>query len=161
MSKYNNHPFEFPQLNLVKDVEESKKINSIEKGCVIIAGSGMCNGGRILHHFKHRIWNPKNAVLFVGYQAKGTLGRKIIEGEKHIRIYHEDILVRAKIYTINGFSAHADQRELIEWMREFERLDRIFLVHGEYDKQLVFRDVIQKQMNKRAHIVEFREKIYL
>ena len=159
--KYNNHPFEFPQLNLVKDVEESKKINSIEKGCVIIAGSGMCNGGRILHHFKHRIWNPKNAVLFVGYQAKGTLGRKIIEGEKHIRIYHEDILVRAKIYTINGFSAHADQRELIEWMREFEKLDKIYLVHGEYEIQKVFRDVIQKQMNKRAHIVEFREKIYL
>ncbi len=159
--QYKDHPFEFPQLNLVKDVEESKKINSIDKGCVIIAGSGMCNGGRILHHFKHRIWNPKNAVLFVGYQAKGTLGRKIIEGVKHIRIYHEDVIVRAKIYTINGFSAHADQRELLEWMSEFEKLDRIFLIHGEYDKQLVFRDVIEKKMNKRAHIVEFREKIYL
>ena len=159
--KYKEHPFEFPQLRLVKNVEESKKINSIEKGCVIIAGSGMCNGGRILHHFKHRIWNRKNAVIFVGYQAKGTLGRKIIEGAKHIKIYHEDIIVRAKIYTINGFSAHADQKELLEWMGEFNRLDRIFLIHGEYEKQLVFRDVIHKKMNKKAHIVEFREKIYL
>ncbi len=159
--KFKEHPFEFPQLHLVKDVEDSKRINSINSGCVIIAGSGMCNGGRILHHLKHRIWNRKNTVVFVGYQAKGTLGRKIIDGAKFIKIYHEDIIVRAKIYTINGFSAHADQKELLEWMQEFERLDRVFLIHGEYEKQLVFKDVIKKIMNKKAHIVEFREKIYL
>ncbi len=159
--KYKDHPFEFPQLHLVKDVEDSKKINKIDKGAIIIAGSGMCNGGRILHHLKHRIWNRKNAVIFVGYQAKGTLGRKIIDGAKFIKIYNEDIIVRAKIYTINGFSAHADQQELLEWMGEFKRLDRIFLVHGEYEKQIVFRDVIKNIMHKKAHIVEFREKIYL
>ncbi|WP_024788029.1 MBL fold metallo-hydrolase RNA specificity domain-containing protein [Lebetimonas sp. JH369] len=159
--KYKNHPFEFKQLRFVKDVEESKKINDIERGCVILAGSGMCNGGRILHHFKHRIWNPRNAVIFVGYQAVGTLGRDMINGAKNIRIYHEDIIVRSKLYTINGFSAHADQRELIEWLREFKTLEKIFLIHGEYDKQVIFRSVILNEMNKKAHIVEEREKIYL
>ncbi len=159
--KFKKHPFEFPQLKLIKDVEESKKINDIHRNAVIIAGSGMCTGGRILHHLKHRIWNPKNSILFVGYQAKGTLGREIIEGAKFIKIFHEEIIVRAKIYTINGFSAHADQRELLEWMSEFDRLNRIFLIHGEYDKQLVFKSVIKNFLNKKAHIVEMGEKIYL
>ncbi|EDM23856.1 MBL fold metallo-hydrolase RNA specificity domain-containing protein [Caminibacter mediatlanticus] len=159
--KYKHHPFEFPQLNLIKDVEESKKINNIIRGAVIIAGSGMCNGGRILHHLKHRIWNPKNTILFVGYQAKGTLGRDIIDGAKFIKIFHEEIIVRAKIVTINGFSAHADQKELLEWMSEFKKLDRIFLIHGEYDKQIVFKSVIKNFFNKKAHIVNLGEKIYL
>jgi metallo-beta-lactamase family protein len=159
--KFKKHPFEFPQLRLVKDVEESKQINDITRGAIIIAGSGMCSGGRILHHLKHRIWNPKNTILFVGYQAKGTLGREIIDGAKFIKIFHEEIIVRARIYTINGFSAHADQRELIEWMNEFNKLDRIFLIHGEYDKQLVFKSVIKNFFNKKAHIVEMGEKIFL
>jgi len=159
--KYKHHPFEFPQLNLIKDVEDSKKINEITKGAVIIAGSGMCNGGRILHHLKHRIWNPKNTVLFVGYQAKGTLGREIVDGAKFVKIFHEEIIVRAKIVTINGFSAHADQKELLEWMSKFKKLDRIFLIHGEYEKQIVFKSVIKNFLNKKAHIVNFGEKIYL
>ncbi|WP_456480705.1 MBL fold metallo-hydrolase [Nautilia sp.] len=158
---FKNHPFEFKQLRLVKDVEESKAINKIERGAVIIAGSGMCNGGRILHHLKHRIWNPRNSVLFVGYQAKGTLGREIIDGAKFIKIFHEEIIVKSKIHTINGFSAHADQKELIEWMNEFEKLDRIFLIHGEYDKQVIFKSVIHSYFDKKAHIVEEGEKIYL
>ncbi|WP_457560913.1 MBL fold metallo-hydrolase [Caminibacter sp.] len=159
--KFKKHPFEFHQLKLVKDVEDSKKINDVQRGAIIIAGSGMCNGGRILHHLKHRIWNPKNAVVFIGYQAKGTLGREIIEGARYIRIFHEEIIVRAKIHTINGFSAHADQKELIEWMQKFEKLDRIFLIHGEYDKQVIFKSVIKNIMNKKVHIVEEGEKIYL
>jgi len=159
--KFKSHPFEFPQLTLVKDIEESKRINNIEKGCIIIAGSGMCNGGRILHHFKHRIWNPKNAIIFVGYQAQGTLGREIIDGKKIIRIYREPIVVKSKIYTINGFSAHADQKELIEWMKEFKELKSIFLIHGEYEKQVIFRSVIAKELHKKSHIVEEGEKIYL
>ncbi len=159
--KYKKHPFEFEQLRLVKDVEESKAINKIERGAVIIAGSGMCNGGRILHHLKNRVWNPRNALLFVGYQAKGTLGREIVDGAKFIKIFHEEIIVKAKVHTINGFSAHADQRELLEWMSEFERLERIFLIHGEYDKQVIFKSVINSYFNKKAHIVEMGEKIYI
>ncbi|WP_353662876.1 MBL fold metallo-hydrolase [Hydrogenimonas sp. SS33] len=153
--------FDFPYVRYTPDVEDSKKINDIDSGCIIIAGSGMCTGGRILHHFKHRLWNERNALLFVGYQAEGTLGRRIINGERHIRIYHEEILIRASIHTINGFSAHADQSGLIEWMKSFDRLGKIFLIHGEYDKQKVLRKVIGEKMGKRAHIVAPEEKIYV
>ncbi|BDY11758.1 MBL fold metallo-hydrolase RNA specificity domain-containing protein [Hydrogenimonas cancrithermarum] len=153
--------FEFPWVEYTSKPEESKKINEIESGCIIIAGSGMCTGGRILHHFKHRLWNEKNALLFVGYQAEGTLGRRIVNGERHLRIYHEEVVVRASIHTINGFSAHADQSELIDWMRRFERLDKIFLIHGEYDKQKIFKSAIAEKLAKKAHIVEPEEKIYV
>ncbi len=153
--------FGFPWLRFTSDVEDSKRINEIERGAVIIAGSGMCTGGRILHHFKNRLWNERNCVIFVGYQAEGTLGRHIVEGAQWVRIYNEDIRIRAKIYTINGFSAHADQRGLIEWMRRFEKLGKIALVHGEKEKQLLFKKAIRKQLGKRAHIVRYKEKIFL
>jgi len=153
--------FEFPWVEYTLNVDDSKKINAVESGCIIIAGSGMCTGGRILHHFKHRLWNEKNALLFVGYQAEGTLGRRIIGGERHLRIYHEEVVVRASIHTINGFSAHADQHDLIEWMQAFDSLGKIFLIHGEFDKQKVFRKVIAERMGKKAHIVAPEEKIFL
>ena len=152
--------FEFPYLHYALKTDDSKKING-EDGCIIIAGSGMCTGGRILHHFKNRIWNPKNAVLFVGYQARGTLGRLIVEGKKMIRLYHEEVKVNARIYTINGFSAHADQSGLLEWMEDFDHLDKVFLIHGEKEKQLVFQKVIKEKMDKRAHIVKEKEKIWI
>ncbi len=153
--------FEFPYIRYTLKPEESKKINEIESGSIIIAGSGMCTGGRILHHFKHRLWNERNALLFVGYQAEGTLGRRIVEGERHIHIYHEEVVVRASVHTINGFSAHADQNGLIEWMERFDRLEKIFLIHGEFEKQKVFREAIGKRLGKRAHIVAQEEKIYI
>lgn len=151
--------FEFPYIHYTLKPEDSKKINEIESGCIIIAGSGMCTGGRILHHFKHRLWNEKNALLFVGYQAEGTLGRRIIDGERHIHIYHEEVVVRAKMHTINGFSAHADQNDLINWMEHFDRLGKVFLIHGEFEKQKVFKAAIDKRMGKKVHIVAPEEKI--
>jgi len=159
--KYKSHPFEFDELKLVKSTEESRKINDIKNGAVIIAGSGMCNGGRILHHIKHRIWNSKNSILFVGYQAKGTLGRKIVNGAKQIKIFHEKIAVKASVYTINGFSAHADQHELIEWLKESKITENIYLIHGEKEKQKVLKKAILKDLNIKPHIVKEREKIYL
>ncbi|WP_457605740.1 MBL fold metallo-hydrolase RNA specificity domain-containing protein [Nitratifractor sp.] len=153
--------FDFPGLHFTVDVEDSKRINEIERGAIIIAGSGMCTGGRILHHFKHQIWNERNTVIFVGYQAEGTIGRKIVEGAKWIKIYREKIRVRAKIFTINGFSAHADQNELIRWMKGFEKLGEIFLVHGEYDKQLVLQKAIKKRLGKKATIVEEGKEYFL
>jgi len=153
--------FGFPWLRFTSDVEDSKRINEIERGAVIIAGSGMCTGGRILHHFKNRLWNDRNSVIFVGYQAEGTLGRYIVDGAKWVRIYNEDIRIRAKIFTINGFSAHADQREMIEWMGRFESLGNICLVHGERQKERIFRKAIRKKLGKKAHIVRFKEKIFL
>ncbi len=138
--------FYFPDLHFTVDTEESRRINTIEKGAVIIAGSGMCTGGRILHHLKHNIWNRRNSVVFVGYQAAGTLGREIVDGAKWIRIYHEKIRVKATIHTINGFSAHADQKGLTRWMKSFSRLGKVFLVHGERDKMDRFKEHIRKEI---------------
>lgn len=157
----NGSVFQFPYLKFARDIEESKKINNVKSGAIIIAGSGMCTGGRILHHLKHRIWDEKNALIFVGYQAKGTLGRRIIDGAQWIKIYHEQIRVMAKIYMINGFSAHADQGEMIEWMSKFDRLGKIFLIHGEEEKQIIFKSAIKNNLSKRAHIVSLKESIYI
>jgi len=153
--------FEFPYVHFTLKPDESKKINEEKSGCIIIAGSGMCSGGRILHHFKQRLWNERNSVLFVGYQAKGTLGRRIVDGDRFVKIYHEKILLKAKVYTINGFSAHADQNDLIEWMKSFKKLGKVYLIHGERDKQEVFKKVIKKRMGKKAHIVKEAEKIWI
>ncbi len=161
MLEYNGSIFQFPYLKFAGSIEESKKINDVKSGAVIIAGSGMCTGGRILHHFKHRLWDEKNTLIFVGYQARGTLGRRIIDGAEWIKIYHEQIRVMAKIYMINGFSAHADQSEMIEWMKKFDQLAEIFLIHGEEEKQIIFKNAIKDSLNRRAHIVALRERIYV
>jgi len=153
--------FDFPYLQYTEKGADSMLINDIESGCIIIAGSGMCSGGRILHHMKHRLWNPRNSLLFVGYQAVGTLGRVLVDGAEEIRIYHEKIKVRANIHMINGFSAHADQSDLLHWMSEFKTLDKVFLVHGEPDKQAIFKQAIQQKLHKTVHIVEHAEEIWV
>ena len=153
--------FDFEYLIYTPDVEGSRAINDVDSRAIIIAGSGMCTGGRILHHFKNRLWNPKNAVIFVGYQSVGTLGRHLVDGARWVKIFHEDILVKANIHTINGFSAHADQDAIIKWISQIEGLHRIYLVHGERDKQTILRSVIENALHKKAHIVEPEEIIYL
>ncbi len=160
--KEDGHIFEFDLLKYTTKVDQSKKINDIQKGAIIIAGSGMCNGGRILHHLKNRIWNKNNTILFVGYQAEGTLGRKIVNGEEWVDIYGETILVGAEIVTINGFSAHADQTELLEWIKPMKKsLKAVFLIHGEFEKQKIFKQKIIEQFNLKTHIVDFEEEIGL
>ncbi|MCG6202482.1 MBL fold metallo-hydrolase RNA specificity domain-containing protein [Psychromonas antarctica] len=153
--------FDFPYLHYSLKDKDSKRINKEEGGCIIIAGSGMCTGGRILQHFKHRLWDGRNSIVFVGYQVQGTLGRQMIEGANFISLYHEKIKVNAHIHMINGFSAHADQSDLLAWMGEFKQLNKIYLIHGEPDKQAIFKDVISEQLNKSSHIVKYAEKIYL
>jgi metallo-beta-lactamase family protein len=153
--------FDFDALTYTLSVDESKKINEVDRRAIIIAGSGMCTGGRILHHFKNRLWNRKNAVIFVGYQAVGTLGRHIVDGAKWTKIYHEDIRIKASIHTINGFSAHADQSGILEWIDGIEDLQRIFLIHGEEDTQKMLRTALKTRLHKKAHIVEPEEVIYL
>jgi len=118
----------------------------------------MCNGGRILHHFKHRLWNSKNSVIFVGYQAKGTLGRKIVEGAEEIKIFGENIAVKSSIFTINGFSAHADQMELIEWISSIEGLKKIFIVHSEDEKAERFQEMANKYLGILPVIVQYGKK---
>ncbi len=153
--------FNFEALTYTLTPEASKGINNIKSKAIIIAGSGMCNGGRIIHHFKHRIWNKKNAVIFVGFQAQGTLGREIVEGAKWINIYGEDIIVKASIHTINGFSAHADQKGIMKWISKIKKLKKIFLIHGEYESQKVLKEVLEKKLNKDVVIVEYGKKIKL
>jgi len=155
------NPFIFPYVHFSQTPEESKTINSISSGAIILAGSGMCTGGRIKHHLKHNLWREESSVIFVGYQAKGTLGRAIVDGAKSVKIYGEEIAVKAKIYTINGFSAHADRGILLKWLDSFENIYSAFLIHGEPEVQEVFKESVKENLNIDPHIVEFGESIIL
>ena len=125
-------PFSLPGLHLTRETAESVALNRISGGAVIIAGSGMCSGGRVRHHLRHNLDRHNCAVIFVGYAARGTLARQIIDGAQTVRLFGEDVPVRARVHTINGFSAHADQAELLAWHRH-TTASRTFLVHGEPD----------------------------
>lgn len=120
-----------PCLTITSSMEESMSINRIRSGAIIIAGSGMCTGGRIRHHFKHRLWQDNTHLLFVGYQAQGTLGRILVNGVKKVKLFGQEIMVRAKVHTLGGFSAHAGQSELLAWAVAFKNQPRFYLVHGE------------------------------
>jgi metallo-beta-lactamase family protein len=157
----NGSIFDFPLLNYTADAESSIAINDVERRAIIIAGSGMCTGGRLLHHFKQSLWNPKNSIIFVGYQGSGTLGRHIVDGAKWVKIYGEDILIKANIHTINGFSAHIDQSGLLDWISKIDDLKTIFLIHGEEDKQTILRSVLENALEKKVHIVKADEVVYL
>ncbi len=126
-------PFAMPGLHFTRETAESMAINNIDSGAIILAGSGMCNGGRVRHHLKHNLWRERSSVVFVGYAAEGTLARRIVDGAPAVRIFQEEILVRARVWTINGFSAHADQPALLAWLGNAPR-HKVFLVHGEYDR---------------------------
>ena len=121
-----------PILRYSTSTEESMALNKIERGAIIIAGSGMCNGGRIRHHLKHNVWRKQSHVIFVGYQARGTPGRALVDGATHFRIGGDEIAVKASIHTLGGFSAHAGQSQLLDWLSHFNgNKPRLFLVHGE------------------------------
>jgi metallo-beta-lactamase family protein len=127
-------PFDFPGLICTPSVEESRQVNKLEGPAIVIAGSGMCTAGRIRHHLKHGIWDPKNTVLFVGYQAPGTLGRILLDGAEEIKMMGLELAVKAEIARIGSFSAHADRDELTNWLMAFkEKPDTVFLIHGELD----------------------------
>ncbi len=126
-------PFHLPGLQFTRETTASIAINHIGGGAVVMAGSGMCTGGRILHHLQNNISREECSVLFVGYAASGTLARNVIDGAKEVRIYGEKISVRARIHTINGFSAHADQAELLAWHQQTGNPERTFLIHGEQE----------------------------
>lgn len=135
-------------LEFTEAVEASMELNKIKRGAIIISASGMCNAGRIRHHLKHNLWRPECSVIFVGFQAYGTLGRKIVEGASMVKLFGEEIAVKAKIYTIGGLSAHADQEGLMDWLNKFKRKPRrIFVIHGEEETALGFVDAIKKQLN--------------
>jgi len=124
-------PFSLPGLHFTRETAESIAIGQIESGAIIMAGSGMCTGGRVRHHLRHNLWGKNNSVVFVGFAARGTLARRIIDGAERVRIFSDDIPVRASIHTIGGFSAHADQAELLAWHQQTGNPKTTFLVHGE------------------------------
>jgi metallo-beta-lactamase family protein len=124
-------PFALPGLHFTRDRAESVAINQVKGGAIIMAGSGMATGGRVVHHLRHNLARPEAGVIFVGYAAPGTLARRIIDGAKHVAILGEQVQVRASIHTVNGFSAHADQSELIAWRKGIVGLETTFIVHGE------------------------------
>lgn len=138
-------PFSPDNLHISRTAEQSMAINQIRSGAIIIAGSGMCDGGRIKHHFKHNIWRSNCHVVFVGFQAEGTLGRKLVEGAKHIRLWGETVRVAAQIHTLGGFSAHADQKGLLDWYSGFKTRPPLVLVHGEEEA----REELALQVKKR------------
>ncbi|WP_040763442.1 MBL fold metallo-hydrolase RNA specificity domain-containing protein, partial [Novipirellula maiorica] len=138
--------FRHRRFHLVQSVQESKAINRIKRGAIIISASGMCNAGRIKHHLKNNIWRRESTVLFVGYQAPGTLGHIITSGAKRVRIYGKEYKVEAAIRSIGNYSAHADQGELIDWVKERGPvLGALFLNHGEDDAREVMREVLHEQ----------------
>ena len=142
---HDDDPFTLPGLRMTRDASESIAINTIRGGAVIMAGSGMATGGRVRHHLRHNLWNAAASVIFVGYAAHGTLARLIIDGAKSVRLFDEQIQVRARIHTINGFSAHAGQSELLAWLQRCGKPEKVFLVHGDFDKGMkAFSELLDK-----------------
>ncbi len=134
-------PFDFPGLHFVRETEDSKALNRISGGAIIMAGSGMCTGGRVRHHLRNNISRDTASIVFVGFAARGTMARKIIDGAKHIKIFGEELPVRAQLYTINGFSAHADRDELLNWHKQ-TGARQTFLVHGDEDVMSAFASAL-------------------
>lgn len=155
-------PFSFPGLTFVREAEESIAINESKGSKIIISSSGMCDAGRIKHHLKHNLWRKECAVVFVGFQAEGTLGRRILDGEKKVKIFGEIINVAAKIYSLPGFSAHADQTGLLSWVSQFtHKPQRAFVVHGEKEASLTLARLIEEKTGISTVIPEIGEEYLL
>jgi len=155
-------PFDFPGLNLVGTVEESKAINHMDDSVIIIAGSGMCTGGRIKHHLVNNISRPESTILFVGYQADGTLGRHIVGGTKKVRILGQYYPVKAGITQLNGFSAHADRDGLIRWLSSLRKPPRrVFVTHGELDASQHLAGLISSRHGWETIVPSYQEQVFL
>ena len=143
------NPFRLKNLLITRTKEESKQLNHVRKGYVIVAGSGMLNGGRAIHHLKHMVEDPRNALIFVGYQAKGTLGREIVDGAEKVWILGHFYDVNIRVYTINGFSSHADRRELLDWIDSADP-DTVILVHGEDEARESLKEGILERKRRNV-----------
>jgi len=158
MVRHGEDPFEFPGLRLVRSVQESKAINRIHGSCVVMAGSGMCTGGRVKHHLVHNISDPESTVLFVGYQAKDTLGRHILDGETEVRIHGEMHQVRARIAQVHGFSAHAGKTDMLNWLGNFKTpLKTLFVTHGEEESALSFAEAVREKFKWNVVVPEYQQ----
>jgi metallo-beta-lactamase family protein len=151
-------PFGFDRLRYVSTVQESMALNEYDRPCVLISASGMCEGGRILHHLRQGIGDPRNTLLFVGYQAEGTLGRRLRDGAERVNIFGEPYERRCEVQSLDSFSAHADQRELLEWVRRLDPAPRaIFLVHGEPRAAETLAGLLRERATAKVHVPELGE----
>ena len=148
-----DNPFIFSNLRYIKDQEESMALNKYEFPKVIISSSGMATAGRVRHHLKHNLWNEKNSLVFVGYQAEGTLGRIILNGVQKVKILGEEVAVNSKVYSLEGLSGHADQIMLMDWIRKFKtKPKKIFIVHGEEDASKALSELIEEEFHIKTII---------
>jgi len=153
--KNGDNPLDFPTLTFTRTPEESKSLNEDKEPKIIISASGMCEAGRIKHHLKHNLWRDDSTILFVGYQAPGTLGRRILYGAKKVKILGEEISINARIENIEGYSGHADQEGLLNWLKKFTKLPKkVFIVHGEPEAQETLAKLLKKQLNLDTAIPE-------
>jgi metallo-beta-lactamase family protein len=155
-------PFGFHRLRYIESPEESRALNDFRDPCIILSASGMCEGGRVVHHLQHGLGDPKNTVLFVGFQGEGTLGRRLRDGAANVNVFGEPVRVRAEIAGLDGFSAHADQAELLAWVQALDPLPkRIFLVHGELPAQETLAALLRERTGADVRIPEKGEEFPL
>lgn len=155
-------PLSLPNLRFSQTAEESRAINSMTGSAIVISASGMANAGRIRHHLRHNLWRKGASIVFCGYQGEGTPGRKIVDGAKHITIFGEEISVAAKIFTIGGFSAHAGQSEILQWLKSFDgKATKVILVHGEVRALTALSAIVHDQLGMDVHVPAYLEELTL
>ena len=158
----NESPFKFVGLNMVGTSDESKALTHIQGTIMVIAGSGLCTGGRVKHHLANNISDPRNTIMFVGYQAVGTLGRRIVDGEKEVRILGQNYRVKSRVARINGFSAHADKEELLKWLQGLQKPPRkVFIVHGEAESAAHFGEYLKQETGWQVAVPAYQDEIVL
>jgi metallo-beta-lactamase family protein len=151
-----DNPLDFENLHFTQSAEESKALNLSVEPKIIISASGMCEAGRIKHHLKHNLWRKEASIVFVGYQAEGTLGRKLVDGEKIVKVLGESINVKAEIHNVEGFSGHADKIALLNWLRGFkEKPKTVFIVHGEEESKLNFAKEVKETLGINCIVPEY------
>jgi metallo-beta-lactamase family protein len=156
-------PFDMPNLRFTPTSSESMKINQVRGPAIIISANGMCTAGRILHHLKHNIWRQGASIIIVGFQAQGSIGRKIVDGAKTVTLFGEKIAVRAKVFTIGGLSSHADQADLLAWVGHLAKKStpKVFIIHGEPTSSEALATEIRKRFGLDAHVPSWREVLTL
>lgn len=160
--KSGEDPLSLPQLHFTETSQESMALNTLAGAAVIISASGMADGGRVRHHLRHNLWREGASVVFVGFQAQGTPGRRLVEGAKTIRLLGDEIAVKARLFTINGFSAHAGQSQILDWLSHFQNPEmQVFLIHGEFPAQKILEELIQKRFGLEVCIPEYLEETVL
>jgi metallo-beta-lactamase family protein len=156
-------PFDMPNLKFTLTTQDSMKINQLKGSAIIISANGMCNAGRIKHHLKHNLWRPGASIIIAGFQAQGTTGRQIVDGAKTVTIFGEKVAVRAKVFTIGGFSAHADQADLLKWVGHFTEKSkpRVFVTHGEPTSSQALAVKIRQRFGLDVYVPRWREVLSL